>query len=107
MTPSIKKARVGGATPATGHNQISHRQYATGRTPQQGKTVDLARLRYLARRLHALGERSVYEYLREIIAGANVVDRLEAFARLDPAIIEALGGSALPSLLTTLDGGRA
>jgi len=54
-----------------------------------------------------LGERPVYEYLKEVVDGANAVDRLEAFARLDPAVVAALGGSALPMFLTPLDGGRA
>jgi len=65
------------------------------------------RLHQLARRLHSLGERPLFELLREIVSGADAVDRLEAFARLDPAIVALLGGSALPSILTTLDGGRA
>ncbi|WP_159727579.1 hypothetical protein [Methylosinus sp. Ce-a6] len=53
-------------------------------------------MRYLARRLHALGERAVYELLREIVNGADPVDRLEAYVRLDPAIVAALGGRDLP-----------
>ena len=69
---------------------------------QRNSSIDPTRLRHLARRLRALGE-----LLREVVAGADVVDRLEAFARLDPAIVALLGGSALPSILTAIDGGRA
>ena len=73
---------------------------------QSNSTIDPTRLRYLARRVHALGERPLCEYLCEVVAGANALERLEVFARLDPAIVAALGGAALPLILTTLDGGR-
>jgi hypothetical protein len=54
-----------------------------------------ARLRYLAQRLHALGERPLYEFLREIIAGADPVARLERYAALDADVVRALGGDRL------------
>jgi hypothetical protein len=40
---------------------------------------------------HRLGERSVYEFVREIIGGADPVDRLAAYSRLDPGVLAYLG----------------
>jgi hypothetical protein len=50
-------------------------------TPPQ---IQPARLRLLAARLHSLGERPLFEFLAEIIAAADPVARLEAYARLAP-----------------------
>lgn len=69
--------------------------------PEPRATVPDSRLRRLARHLHLLGERSVYELLREIIvAGLDPVERLEVYARLDADIMEALGADRLPNLRT-------
>jgi hypothetical protein len=70
---------------------------------------DLQALRrdFVARRVHALGPRPLYELLRELASGADLLTRLEAYARLDPALTAALGGSALQSLFAALDGSRA
>ena len=54
------------------------------------------RLRHLARHLHRLGERSVYELIREIMAGEDIGKRLEVYARLDPSIVKYLGADRLP-----------
>jgi hypothetical protein len=43
-----------------------------------------SRLRLLARQMYSLGERPLFEYLAEIIAGSDPVARLEAYARLSP-----------------------
>jgi hypothetical protein len=58
--------------------------------------VSDARLRHLSHRLHGLGERALYELLRELVAGADPFDRLEAYARLDGDLLSALGGRDLP-----------
>jgi hypothetical protein len=72
---------------------------ASARAPEPPRrTVRDARLRRLARHLHLLGERSVYELLREIIGGRDSVERLEVYARLDADIVAAIGGDRLPSL---------
>jgi hypothetical protein len=63
------------------------------------------RLQYLAARLHELGPRSTYELFRELAAGADLFIRLEAYARLDPDIVQALGGDVLPiDCLLAVDG---
>ncbi|MGP8193383.1 MAG: hypothetical protein ACLQLT_12270 [Methylovirgula sp.] len=61
------------------------------------RTVPDARLRLLARRLHRLGERPLYEYLRELSNGADLLERLERYAQLDRDFIAAAGGDKLPS----------
>jgi hypothetical protein len=50
------------------------------------------RLRQMAARLHTLGPRALYEFLRSIISGDPIVDTLEDYERLDPAILKYLGG---------------
>lgn len=59
-------------------------------------TLPIARLRLLAGRLHDLGPRSTYELLRELLDGADVLERLEIYAALDPATVRAVGGDAMP-----------
>jgi hypothetical protein len=51
------------------------------------------RLKYLARRLHALGERPLFHYLDEVERGYPLREHLEAYARLDPGVVAALGGN--------------
>ena len=54
------------------------------------------RLRHLTGRLYALGPRPTFEFLAEIVAGADLFERLERYAELDPAIVRAVGGDTLP-----------
>jgi hypothetical protein len=68
-------------------------------------TQDL-RLRHLAQRLHALGERPLYEFLREVAAGADLIARLECYAKLDPDIVASLGGDRFAGLFAIAGGGR-
>ena len=55
----------------------------------------VARLCYLARRIHALGERPLLELLRELDAGAELLPTLERYARLPGELIKAHGGDRL------------
>jgi hypothetical protein len=64
-----------------------------------------ARLRYFASRIHALGERALFELFLELVAGANLADRLPVYAAIDPTILAALGGVALPPAVRAI--GRA
>jgi hypothetical protein len=59
-------------------------------------TLHTARLRCLASRLHELGERPLYELLRELLSGQELLETLERYARLDPDVIRALGADRLP-----------
>ena len=59
------------------------------------RSIPLVRLQYLAGRLHALGPRPTYELLRELAAGADLLNRLEVYARLDPDMVRALGADVL------------
>ena len=65
------------------------------------------RLAFLARRIHRLGDRPLYERFREIDAGAPLHPTLEAYARLEPLapLIEACGGRDLAPL-RAIGGGR-
>ena len=56
------------------------------------------RLAYLARKIHRLGERPLFELFVELAAGAPLVKRLEVYARPDPDFVAALGGDRLPPL---------
>jgi len=59
-----------------------------------------ARLRHLAARIHRLGERPLYQVLRELRDGANLVPVLERYAELTnyTGLIRAFGGDVLPPL---------
>jgi hypothetical protein len=60
-------------------------------------TITDARLRLLAERLHCLGPRPLFEFLKELFAGADITSRLEAYARLAP----------LAPFIAELDGDQA
>jgi hypothetical protein len=57
------------------------------------QTLPPARLRHLARQVHALGERPLYELLTELEAGLPFAERVEAYAG---PFIKAHGGDRLP-----------
>ena len=59
--------------------------------------MPVERICNLAKRLHDLGPRPLYEFLREVASGSDPIDRLEIYARLDPAIVRALGGDQFPT----------
>jgi hypothetical protein len=58
--------------------------------------ISEARLRHLAGRIHALGERPLFELLRELDRGADLLDTLEQYAHLPAAFIREHGGDRLP-----------
>ena len=66
-----------------------------------------ARLRRLVAHLHSLGPRPVYEFVREIIEGGDVVESLETYSRLDSSIVQYLGADRLVPDLVVIDGGAA
>jgi hypothetical protein len=62
------------------------------------------RIRHLARHLHSLGERPLYEWACEVVGGADPLARLEAYGRLDVDTVRALGADKLPPSLTVIRG---
>jgi hypothetical protein len=54
------------------------------------------RIRRLGAHLYRLGPRPIVELLLEIDAGADVVERLESYSRLDASICKYLGADRLP-----------
>lgn len=62
-------------------------------------TLRQLRLQNLSRHLYELGPRSVLEFVSEVAAtfGEDVVERLEAYGRLDAAALRALGADSLPA----------
>ncbi len=64
------------------------------------------RLRRLASALHELGPRPIYEFLREVEAGADVRARLEIYAALPAGFVRANGGDEFPPTAFALTGGR-
>jgi hypothetical protein len=69
--------------------------------------IPIARLQYLASRIHKLGPRPFFELLRELASGADLMFVLERYARLAPLgeFISHLGGDQLPPPVR-LVGGR-
>jgi hypothetical protein len=78
-----------------------------GRIPQRKSAIDPARLRHLATRLHSLGPRGLFEFLREIEAGADVRTRLDVYARIPAGFVRANGGDKFPPTAFAVTGGRA
>ena len=64
------------------------------RLPTEAISVPAPRLQHLARQIHALGERPLYELFLELERGADLHNTLERYARLSPLaeFIAALGG---------------
>lgn len=57
--------------------------------------IPAARLQHFARRIHTLGLRPLHELLRELVAGGNLLDRIEAFAEIDADVMRAIGADDL------------
>jgi len=64
--------------------------------------AERVRLEYLARRLHALGERPLFEFLNELERGAELRASLERYATLPADFIRGYGGDrfAMPFIVT-------
>lgn len=84
--------------------KLSTRKLTTENKRQPGfgqgaaTTLPRERLAHLARKIHRLGERPLCELFRELDAGANLQERLEKYAALEPlsGFIAARGGDRLP-----------
>jgi hypothetical protein len=62
------------------------------------------RFQNLSAHLHRLGPRPTFELLKEVARGADVVERLERYARLDPDLVEALGADRMVRRCTLVAG---
>ncbi|MGO9430917.1 hypothetical protein [Rhodoblastus sp.] len=105
-TEAATRGRGGGSHEFAKLPGLQNSDSANSTDEQDGASIEPTRLRHLARRLHALGERPLYELMRELVAGADPVARIEVYCRMDPAILCALGGDVLPAMMTAIDGGR-
>ena len=94
-----EKARVGETTPAAGLNQSSHSKLTSPHPNPQRKSP--ARIQYLASKLRALGPRPLCELMRELVASA---EPLNGLALLDPALLAALCGMAIPAAFRLIGG---
>jgi hypothetical protein len=68
-------------------------------------TGEKLRLRYLAQRLRALGPRPLFHLLDEGECGYPLREHLDAYARLDPDVIAALGGIHFSPPVFVIEGG--
>jgi hypothetical protein len=98
MSASNEKARRANA------GQNFHTFYKRNNSTIPG-AIELARLRYFARRIHAQGERALFVLFLEPVAVAKFADRLPVYAVIDPTILSAVGGVALPPAVRAI--GRA
>jgi hypothetical protein len=57
---------------------------------------NVARIRLLSGRLHALGPGPLYRFLCEVADGRDIWNRLEVYAQLDPDTVRVFGGDQLP-----------
>jgi hypothetical protein len=82
-------------------------RYAKKRALEQAR-VPPERLRCLARRIHQLGPRPLFELFSELEAGAPLIPRLETYAALPADFIKKLDGDRLPVVRMIRNGrGRA
>ena len=79
------------------HRHIAAKRQAFPRRADHfsDRRVDDARLRRQSAHLRRLGDRSVYEYIRWVANGADPIEALAAFDRLDPSIVKYLGAHRL------------
>jgi hypothetical protein len=70
--------------------------------------IPIARLQYLANRIHKLGPRPFYQLLCELADGAELATVLERYARLAPlaGFIASLNGDRLSSPVRLVGGRR-
>jgi hypothetical protein len=70
--------------------------------------IPIVRLQYLASRIHKLGQRSLFELLRELASGADLMFVLERYARIEPlaGFITQLNGDRLPPPARLVGGRR-
>ena len=61
-------------------------------------------MKFLARRLHALGELLVYYFLRELERGAELRPLLEEYAEIDPDFVKAFNGDRFQPVLFVTKG---
>jgi hypothetical protein len=71
-------------------------------------TLNRHRLQHLARTIHRLGPRALYELLLEMIEGPTVdfLDRFEIYAQLDAAQLRVTGGDRFPPAIFAAGDGR-
>ncbi len=83
--------------PAGGRVAGAKTEAVAGDRSPQGSSPQ-PQLQHLACHLAQLGERAVYEFILELATtfGADVTDRLEAYGRIDPSILRAIGGDRFP-----------
>jgi hypothetical protein len=70
--------------------------------------IPVARLRCLAATIHRLGPRPLFELLREVDAGSDLLRTLERYAKLGPLtdFISHLGGDQMPPPVRLVGGRR-
>jgi hypothetical protein len=81
--------------------------YLSSSAPSRNE-ISIARLQYLANRIHKLGPRPFFELLRELASGADLMFVLERYARIEPlaGFIKHLNGDRLPPPARLVGGQR-
>src|SRR5262249_20539820 len=67
-------------------------------TTAVGSTVRMApaRVRHLAEHRYSLGPQPVWQYIHEIIGGADPVEQLERYGELDRDVVRQVGADEMP-----------
>jgi|GEM_PF-3291188 len=88
-------------------SRIDNRDLKPNPPAKQAQFAAIRRLRRerLVERLHSLGPAPLGHFIREVERGASIPDRLERYARIDPAFVRALGGDRFAPELRAIDGG--
>jgi hypothetical protein len=81
--------------------------YLSNRTLSRNE-IPIARFQYLASKIHRLGPRPLFELLRELDSGADLIFVLERYARIESftGFITQLNGDQLPPPARLVGGRR-
>ena len=81
--------------------------YLSNSAPSRNE-IPIARLQYLANRIHKLGPRPLYQLLHELASGADLSSVLERYARIEllAGFIAQLNGDQLPPPARLVGGRR-
>jgi hypothetical protein len=94
--PNAKRRPGGGGAAVLTGNEIASEDSRSAATAQLRRC---ARFRRLTERLHRLGPRPVGELLLEVANGRDLIEALEEYARLDPALVRRLDARDWPPVV--------
>lgn len=104
--PDAKSPRPGGGSGDLETSSFSGEDLPDSAPAQKYQAQNRLRRQRLVEHLHRLGPAPLAHFLREVENGADIADHLDAYARINPEFVRALGGDRFAPSLWEIDGGR-